>query len=113
MVGLAGPPPTSNTMLPSVNALLTQLLDGARGVLGDQFVGLYLYGSLSSGDFNPDSSDIDFVVVTAGPLPAATAAALEALHQRLWAEGAHWAAHLEGAYMPQSELRRYDPNMPP
>jgi len=82
-------------------------------VLGEQFVGLYLYGSLASGDFNPDTSDIDFVVVTEGALPAERVAGLEALHQRLWAEGSYWAAHLEGTYIPRAAWRRYDPDMPP
>lgn len=98
---------------PDVNALLAQLLDGARGILAEQFVGMVLYGSLSSGAFNPATSDVDFVVVTEGELPAESVAALEGLHQRLWAEGSHWAAHLEGAYIPRAALRRYDPATPP
>ena len=64
------------TVPPEVNAMLDTLLAEARTVLGDQLVALYLYGSLASGDFNPHSSDIDFVVVTADALPDATIAAL-------------------------------------
>src|SRR5712692_6008792 len=101
------------TAYPAVNATLQELLTGARAILAKQFVGLYLYGSLSSGDFNPATSDIDFVVVTQGELPAESVAALEALHKRLWAESSHWAAHLEGAYIPRAALRRYDPATPP
>ncbi len=52
------------TLYPDVNAVLTILLDGAQSVLGDHFIGLYLYGSLASGDFNPQTSDVDFLVVT-------------------------------------------------
>jgi hypothetical protein len=100
------------TAYPAVNATLQELLTGARAVLGEQFVGLYLYGSLSSGDFNPATSDIDFVVVTQDELPAESVAALEALHKRLWAEGSHWAAHLEGSYIPRGALRHYDPTAP-
>jgi len=96
-----------------VNAILQELLTSARAVLGEQFVGMYLYGSLSSGDFNPDTSDIDFVVVTEGALPPETVAGLEALHKRLWAAGSYWAAHLEGTYIPRAAWRRYDPAMPP
>jgi hypothetical protein len=101
------------TPYPDVDAVLQQLLAGARAALGEQFVALYLYGSLSSGDFNPASSDIDFVVVTQGALAPAQVAALEALHVRLWAEAGPWAAHLEGSYIPRDALRRYDPAMPP
>ena len=97
----------------AVNVTLQELLDGAQAILGDEFVGLYLYGSLASGDFNPATSDLDFLVVTAGVRPAETVRALEALHTRLWAEGAYWAAHLEGAYQPRQALRRRDPRSAP
>jgi Domain of unknown function (DUF4111) len=53
------------------------------------------------------------VIVTEGALPAETVAGLEALHQRLWAAGSYWAAHLEGTYIPRAAWRRYDPAMPP
>jgi len=96
-----------------VQPVLSELLAGARAALGEQFFAMYLYGSLSSGGFNPATSDIDFVVVTEGVLGPARVAALEALHQRLWACGGPWAAHLEGAYLPRADLRRYDPAAPP
>jgi hypothetical protein len=101
------------TRHPAVDATLQELLEGARAVLGEQFFGMYLYGSLSSGDFDPATSDIDFVVVTEGTLAPERVAGLAALHQRLWAAGSHWAAHLEGAYLPRADLRRYDPAAPP
>jgi len=81
-----------------------------RSVLGHHFVGLYLYGSLASGDFNPQTSDIDFVVVTNANLSAELIHDLEALHARLWNSGLTWAAKLEGAYVPLPALRRYDPS---
>jgi hypothetical protein len=101
------------TLYPAVNAILEETLAGAQAALGGQFTGMYLYGSLSSGDFNPATSDIDFVVVTDGELPAERVAALEAMHQRLWDAGSYWAAHLEGTYIPGAAWRRYDPGMPP
>lgn len=101
--------PAHPTPYPEVNAVLRALLEGVQAVLGVQFGGLYLYGSLSSGDFNPHTSDIDFVVVTEGALDAETVAALEALHVRIAAGGGKWARKLEGSYIPRADLRRYDP----
>lgn len=46
---------------PDVDAVLHTLLASARSVLRDHFIGLYLSGSLASGDFNPQTSDIDFL----------------------------------------------------
>ncbi len=102
----AGPP----TPYPEVNATLAALLAGVQASLGPRLVGLYLYGSLASGDFDPASSDVDFVVVTTGaPLPGEIVAALEAMHARLAASGLKWAPKLEGMYITQTALRRYDP----
>ncbi|MFZ6026188.1 MAG: aminoglycoside adenylyltransferase domain-containing protein [Chloroflexota bacterium] len=100
----------SVTPYPDVNATLLALHDEAQAILGERFVGLYLYGSLSSGDFNPQSSDIDFVAVTGDYLPNEAIAALEAMHTRLWASDLKWAAKLEGCYLPRQCLRRYNPD---
>ncbi len=97
------------TPYPDVNALLRLLLDGVRDILGDQLVGMYLYGSLSLGDFDPDSSDVDFLVVTATELPGAMLDALREMHARIAASGLRYADKLEGSYIPRAAIRRYDP----
>jgi hypothetical protein len=91
-----------------VAPVLESLLAGARGALGDRVVGLYLYGSLATGDFAPETSDVDFVVVTEGELDDAQVGALAALHAGLKARGG-WFAALEGSYIPRAALRRWDP----
>lgn len=80
-----------------------------REALGSQFVGLYLFGSLSWGDFDPTSSDIDFLAVTEAALDADAVARLDRLHRELAASGAPWAAKLEGTYIPRRALWRHDP----
>ncbi len=102
-----------STPYPDVNVVLDELLSSAQAILGDYFVGLYLYGSLASGDFDPLRSDIDFVVVTTDQLPEELIPALEKMHARLAASGLKWAPKLEGTYIPQTALRRYDPNAAP
>jgi len=92
-----------------VNQFLQVFLTQVQAVLGEQFIGLYLYGSLASGDFVPARSDIDFLVVTADELSAGIISALEYMHARLWATGAKWALKLEGSYITQAALRRYNP----
>jgi len=101
------------TLYPDVNEVLNLLLAGVKEILGNQFIGIYLYGSLSSGDFNPKSSDIDFLVVTESILPEETISVLADLHQRIWASGLKWASKLEGSYIPKDLIRRHDPNGPP
>jgi predicted nucleotidyltransferase len=93
-----------------VNAVLYELLTAVNSVLSEHFVGLYLYGSLASGDFNPETSDIDFLVVTTDEIPSEQIAELEAMHKRLWASDLKWAQKLEGAYIPQHDTRRHGLN---
>ncbi|MGH7291237.1 MAG: aminoglycoside adenylyltransferase domain-containing protein [Myxococcota bacterium] len=95
---------------PEVAEVLDSLLAGARAVLGERFIGMYLYGSLATGDFTPERSDIDFLVVTDDVLPDAVVASLAEVHARLAATGGRWFAHLEGSYIPRADMRRYDPN---
>lgn len=90
------------------NAAVEALLLGAQAALGEQMVGLYLYGSLASGDFDPQTSDIDFLIVTRKALSEVQVAALEAMHARLWDAGPKMAAKLEGKYLPLADLPRFE-----
>jgi Domain of unknown function (DUF4111) len=96
------------TPYPDVNALLAELLASVRAVLANHFVGMYLDGSLTSGAFDQDS-DIDFVVVTDVEISAGQFSALQAMHARLAAIDSQWAIQMEGSYLSQHAVRRYEP----
>ena len=98
------------TPFPEVNAILGLVLANTQEVLGAHFKGMYLFGSLASGDFSPHSSDIDYVVVTGDNLPAELLIQLEAMHAEIAACGMAWADKLEGFYFSLPVLRRYDPD---
>ncbi|MBZ0299750.1 MAG: DUF4111 domain-containing protein [Anaerolineae bacterium] len=97
------------TPYPELNTLFARLLAGVQTTLGDALLGLYLHGSLAAGDFDPQRSDVDFLVVTAGELEAARLPTLAAMHADITDSGLKWADRLEGSYIPQAALRRYDP----
>lgn len=99
-----------HTPYDDVNELLNLLLTNVKEILKDEFVGMYLYGSLSSGDFNPKSSDVDFLVVTTDYLSEKTIAELEATHNQTWATSLKRAGKLEGAYIPKELIRKHNPN---
>jgi len=94
---------------PGINVILDKLLTDVQAVLGTHLVGLYVHGSLACGDFNPRTSDVDFLVATEGLLPTETFSALKDMHARLFASGLAWSQKLEGAYIPKNDLRRHDP----
>jgi hypothetical protein len=97
------------TPYPEVNAVLDILLARVKRILGDDFVGMYLGGSLALNDFIPGRSDIDFVVVTADVLSDETFVALKATHAQMNTEGVPMAKELEGAYVPVNDLRLHNP----
>lgn len=93
-----------------VNEVLNLLLLNVKKILGEQFIGMYLYGSLSSGDFEPETSDIDFLVITSEALSDEKIAKLEAMHKQSWATSSKRALELEGSYVPRDLIRRHDPD---
>ncbi|MBX3059480.1 MAG: DUF4111 domain-containing protein [Anaerolineae bacterium] len=92
-----------------VNEIVAVLFTAVPTILGDNFVGLYLDGSLASGDFDYETSDIDFIVATAVPVSPSQFAELVELHGRIGQSNSKWAVELEGAYIPLDALRCYDP----
>lgn len=96
------------TPYPDVNALLSELLEGVRSILGQQFVGMMLYGSLAAGDFDA-ASDVDVLVVTADEVSSEAFAALAVMHARMAQGDSPWAIQLEILYIPAAALRRHDP----
>jgi predicted nucleotidyltransferase len=97
------------TPYPDVNEILDDLMAAVRRVLGDQVVGMYLDGSLASGDFDQDS-DIDFVVVTRDKVSDGGFLALQAMHDRIATLDTPWAVQLEGSYISRHAVRRCDPD---
>jgi hypothetical protein len=93
---------------PEVNAILHELLTSVQSILGNHFIGMYLFGSLATGDFDQDS-DVDYVVVTDDVLSNELVSALQDMHVRIATIDSWCATQLEGSYVPQGALRRYDP----
>ena len=105
-IGVAQPSvgPTDD---PEIDAVLSEVLSGARGILADHCVGVHLDGSLAIGSFEPDKSDLDFVIVTSADVSADTFAALTTMHDSIASGASKWARELEGSYISQHALR-YD-----
>jgi predicted nucleotidyltransferase len=105
-------PGLSFTPYAELDALLAELVAGAREILGDNFVGAYLHGSFAVGDAD-ERSDVDFLVVIERELREDERRELQELHERLFRLPTHWAQHLEGSYVPRDQLRRLDPGSTP
>ncbi|MDQ5972418.1 MAG: hypothetical protein QG553_577 [Patescibacteria group bacterium] len=87
-----------------VNQVLSRLSDGLVNVFGNQLVGLYLTGSLTYGDFEPGSSDIDFLAVLENEPSMAEVESIKALHKEIAKAVPLWAKRLEGSYLSKDLL---------
>jgi predicted nucleotidyltransferase len=99
----------SPTNFPDVNKILDMLLNKVTKILKDQFVGMYLFGSLANGGFDPHS-DIDSLVVTKDEITTETFSALYSMHECISGLDSPWAIQLEVSYIPKDALRRHDPS---
>ncbi|MBF8193328.1 DUF4111 domain-containing protein [Nonomuraea sp. K274] len=88
------------TSHPKIDAIVETYLSVADAAAPGLVEGLYLEGSAALDDYRPDTSDVDFVAVTAQEPPIEV---LERIHTGL---GAH---PFEGVYLTWDDLRR-DPS---
>lgn len=87
------------TPYPDVNALIDTLTAQMRAILGDRLIGVYLYGSLVTGGYTDDLSDVDLLAAIASDLTDAEFAALEAMHRGIVAAFPRWDDRIEIAYL--------------
>ncbi|MDQ3654527.1 MAG: DUF4111 domain-containing protein [Chloroflexota bacterium] len=92
-----------------INEILVQLAGGLADILNDRLVGYYLTGSLTYGDFERGSSDIDYLVVMEAPVTTAQRQALVDLHGDVGRQYPEWRERIEGSYVTRDML----PNVRP
>ena len=76
---------------------LTKIAGAVSKALRDNFLGFYIMGSFVMGDWDPQKSDIDFIVVTRKALNKEESIQISKLHQTL--SKSDVGKRLDGAYM--------------
>lgn len=97
----------STTQYPEINKLLDELLEKIKSILGEKLVGLYLYGSLATGDFNPNVSDIDLLAALQSEVNTKEFVQLEKMHKEFADEHKKWNDRIEVQYMPIIALKTF------
>ena len=87
-----------------IEALLGRLTNEIRRSSNDSLVGLYVYGSLVSGDFDKDRSDIDLLAVVDSDVEGETFDRLDRMHARFLEDHPAWEDRIEVAYVPAGGL---------
>src|SRR5712691_1872187 len=100
---------TGPTPYPEINTLLVLLLLRIQTILGKKLIGLYLFGSLVTGDFDHKSSDIDLIAATSTRLDEQEVESLKLMHEDIALKEKKWDDRLEVAYISVEELKRYNP----
>src|SRR3989441_11209955 len=92
---------TSN---PDINILLDILLARIQSTLGKKLVGLYLYGSLVIGDFDPNISDIDLVAALSSDIDDREFEELQKMHAAFAEQHKDWDDRIEVCYISVAAL---------
>jgi hypothetical protein len=88
---------------PELREVLNTFVDAIQAELAENLVGVYLVGSLASGDFDLDS-DVDFLVVTNTELTERNRKSLQEIQVKIQAMDCYPAKHLEGSYISIADL---------
>jgi hypothetical protein len=92
-----------------VEQYLATLLGDIQAELSSNWVGLYVRGSLVTGGFRLESSDIDLLAVTERLVSDEEFVRLFALHTSIAQRDHPFATRFEIAYMDRANLRRFEP----
>jgi len=87
---------------PVVQAVTNFFLDAVDAAAPGLIQGLYLTGSVALHDFQANSSDVDFVAISAQRADAAGLQGLAAAHSSLWARFP--GLHFDGTHLSQADL---------
>jgi hypothetical protein len=92
---------------PIVTPLLDALREGIQAVLGQKLVGLYVYGSLVWGDFDPAASDVDLLAALTADLTDPEFEAIRAFHADFVARFPAWDDRIEVQYCSVAGLQHF------
>lgn len=92
---------------PGIGALLDVILSRIQDVLGEKLKGLYLYGSLISGDFDCEISDMDFLAATSNTITEKELGELRKMHDKLGNENPNRLDRIEIAYVSLDALKTF------
>ena len=91
----------------NINNLLSDLLRQIQRALGNKLLGLYLYGSLASGDFDKKFSDIDLLAVTKSTITSKELKTLKITHADFAKRHKNWNDRIEVQYFSVSGLNKF------
>jgi len=90
-----------------INNLLAELLAKIQDILEKKLIGLYLYGSLVWGDFDPEISDIDLVAALSSDVNEEDFDRLKTMHDNFAKYHPEWNDRIEVQYISIASLKTF------
>lgn len=91
----------------AVNALLEVLQKRLKEYFKDDLKGVYIYGSLATGNFNDDTSDVDLLIALKSEVSHQDFAYLNRFHQEIIQAFPTWENRIEIGYASLTALQNY------
>lgn len=95
-----------NHPYPELREVLNTFVNAIKAELAENLIGVYLVGSIASGDFDLDS-DVDFLVVTNTELTETNRKSLQEIQIKIHDMDCYPAKHLEGSYISIADLNNW------
>lgn len=92
---------------PELREVLSTFVNEISSELADNLIGVYLVGSIATGDFDLDS-DVDFIVLTSTALTETNIKSLQEIQVKINNIDCYPAKHLEGSYISIYDLTNWD-----
>lgn len=96
-----------------VNEILVMLSESLQDVLRNRLIAVYLTGSLTYGDFDRGSSDLDFLIVLHDTLSQEQREQVKNMHTQIAKNYPLWAKRIEASYITEAMLQNTAPQSPP
>src|SRR5579864_6702921 len=90
---------------PGLGSFLSLAVASWRSALGRNLAGVYVHGSLSTGAFNPRTSDVDVLITTRALTDGPANERIQEVHRAMHGWGdERWAERLEAVFIPAKAL---------
>ena len=99
------------TKYDDINKILEELINNLKSILGNNLVGIYLFGSLVWGDFDHNVSDLDLLTVTNNDLSDKEQSDLKQMHDNFAKLHPIWYGRIEVKYFSKRGLRTFKTQM--
>lgn len=96
--------------LVEIKQVINELVMKHQDIFGEKLLGVYVFGSLVTEDFDYGISDIDLLSIVSGELNADDLGRLDTIHSTFIEQHPEWENKIEISYLTPSQLRKHNPS---